>query len=135
MAPNKKQKYKPKDGGGGGGGDDDDNGDDPDILDNEDIVDSEDEDDIEDMIRTDDDVKEQVSNGITTSQSKLHQANTLVHSIKLFIWRVEKSSSAIKEHHLKVRNQAMYLAQFISICNAGGSVEVEIPCLIFVLFL
>ena len=102
------------------------------MSDNKDIVDSEDE--IEDMIQTDDDVKE-VSNRITTSQSKLHQANILVHSIKLFIWRVEKSSSAIKEHHLKVRNQAMYLAQFISICNAGGSVEVEIPCLIFVLFL
>ena len=81
------------------------------MSDNEDIVDSEDE--IEDMIQTDDDVKE-VSNRITTSQSKLHRANILVHSIKLFIWLVEKSSSVIKDHHLKVRNQAMYLTQLIS---------------------
>ena len=128
MAPNKKQKYKPKDG-SGGGGDDNDNGDEPDISDNEDIVDSKDEDDIEDMIRTDDDVKE-VFNRIKTSQSKLHlhrASNALVHSIKLFIWLVEKSSSIIKEHRLKVRNQAMYLAQLTSISNAGGSVEVGIP--------
>ena len=126
LAPNKKPKSQPPSG-NGGDGDDDDNGDDPFISDNEDIVDSEDEDDIEDMIRTDDDVKE-VSIQIKNSQSKLHRANALVHSIKLFIWLVEKSTSLIKDHHLKVRKQAMYLAQLISIRNAGGIVEVRTLC-------